>query len=372
MKASSLFPSRILMTADAVGGVWTYALELARALASERVKIALAVMGPPPTPAQRAEAGRLTNLTLHEAPFALEWMDDPWVDVDRAGDWLLELAEDFRPEVVHLNGYAHAALPWAAPVVVVAHSCVFSWWSAVRPDAVPPSYKEYRRRVAEGLAAAALVVAPTAAMLAALTEHYGESAAGWVIHNAGDARRFVPGPKKPQILAAGRAWDEAKNLAGLNAVAPQVRWPIHLAGECHHPDGGGTARFDHVHCLGKLDAARMRARLAESAIYALPARYEPFGLSALEAGLSGCALVLGDIPSLREVWGDAAVFVTPGDQAALARNLNALIDDQARWNDLGQRARARALEFTPAKMTARYLEAYRFCLVEQPAEAVAA
>ncbi len=32
----------------------------------------------------------------------------------------------------------------------------------------------------------------------------------------------------------------------------------------------------------------------------LPARYEPFGLSVLEAALSGCALVLGDIPSLRE------------------------------------------------------------------------
>ncbi|MEB3829625.1 glycosyltransferase [Phormidium sp. CCY1219] len=50
---------------------------------------------------------------------------------------------------------------------------------------------------------------------------------------------------------------------------------------------------------------------ARAAIYAFPARYEPFGLSVLEAALSGCALVLGDIPRLREMWGDAAVFANP-------------------------------------------------------------
>ena len=56
--------------------------------------------------------------------------------------------------------------------------------------------------------------------------------------------------------------------------------------------------------------------LRRATIFALPARYEPFGLSALEAGLAGCALVLGDIP-MREVWHDAAMFVPPEQPAAL-------------------------------------------------------
>ena len=358
------------MTTDTVGGVWTYALELARALAPHGVEVALASMGPPPNSLQRAEAAGLSNVILHESTHALEWMDDPWPEVERAGKWLLDLDAAFAPDVIHLNGYVHAPLPWGAPVLVAAHSCVFSWWLAVRGEPPPVSCREYQRRVGAGLAAADLVVAPTAAMLRALDEHYGKVGRGWVIHNARDPDDFLPAPKTPRIFAAGRAWDEAKNLAALDAVAPRVPWPISVAGDCRHP-GGQWASFTHVHCLGKLDVARMQTELQESAIYALPARYEPFGLSALEAGLCGCALVLGDIPSLREVWGDAAVFVEPGDQDALANTLNALIADDARRSELGRRARVRGLTYTPEKMAGRYLEAYGFCLEQQHAEVAA-
>ena len=128
-------PQRILMTADTVGGVWTYALELIRAL--PQIEFALATMGAPISPAQRAEAAELANVTLFPSTYALEWMNEPWQDVDDAGDWLLGIARDFRPDVVHLNGYAHAALDWPAPVIVVAHSCVLSWWSAVKNCAAP-------------------------------------------------------------------------------------------------------------------------------------------------------------------------------------------------------------------------------------------
>ena len=68
---------------------------------------------------------------------------------------------------------------------------------------------------------------------------------------------------------------------------------------------------------------RCQRGIARAAIYALPAHYEPFGLSILEAAMSGCALVLGDIPSLREIWGDAAVFVHPDNRDAVARCLAA-------------------------------------------------
>ena len=47
---------KILMTADAVGGVWTYALDLAVGLAPRGVEVVLAVLGPAPSPRQRAAA----------------------------------------------------------------------------------------------------------------------------------------------------------------------------------------------------------------------------------------------------------------------------------------------------------------------------
>ena len=105
----------VLMTADTVGGVWTYCVELAHALAPYDVVVHLATMGRPPSAAQRAESGVFAG--VHESTYSLEWQDDPWAGVDAAGEWLLSMAADLRPDVVHLDGYAHGVLPWRAPVV---------------------------------------------------------------------------------------------------------------------------------------------------------------------------------------------------------------------------------------------------------------
>jgi glycosyltransferase involved in cell wall biosynthesis len=360
-------PQRILMTADTVGGVWTYSLELIRAL--PHIEFALATMGAPITAEQRAEASQLPNVQLFPSSYALEWMDDPWQDVDRAGDWLLEIVRSFNPHVVHLNGYAHASLRWAAPVLVVAHSDVLSWWAAVKKCEAPRGYSEYRKRVAEGLNAADVVVAPTAAMLRSLGENFSWRGDGRVIWNGRDPQLFSSGIKRDVIFSAGRAWDEAKNLAALEAAAPQVRWPIEIAGDTSHPNGA-ELQFKYVRALGKLPGHQLVERIATSAIYALPARYEPFGLSALEAALSGCALVLGDVPSLREVWGDAARFVDADDHHALAAALNALIDDVAERDKLADRAQRRAAEFSPQRMAAGYNAAYSDCLTPRAVEMV--
>src|SRR6059058_2367419 len=208
---------RVLMTADTVGGVWTYAIELIRALPD--VDFALATMGRP-----IREVPALPNVTGFESNYALEWMDNPWCDVDRAGEWLREIAREFRPDLIHLNGYTHAALDWNLPVIVVAHSCVLSWWRAVKASDAPAAYGEYQRRVTAGLRAADLVVAPTAAMLHALGDHYPFGTPTRVIANAGDSLKFEPATKHSFIFAAGRMWDGAKNLPALDAIAPRVPW----------------------------------------------------------------------------------------------------------------------------------------------------
>ena len=83
----------VLMTTDAVGGVWNYCIRLAEALDAYDVQIALATMGPALNEHQRHEARRLANVQLYESTFKLEWMRDPWDEVDRAGRWLLDLDE---------------------------------------------------------------------------------------------------------------------------------------------------------------------------------------------------------------------------------------------------------------------------------------
>lgn len=350
-------PRKVLMTTDTVGGVWSYSLELARGLGERGVEVALATMGAPLNELQHDKAERIPGLRVFESHFRLEWMEDPWRDVEKAADWLLNLESRIGPDIVHLNGYAHGALPWSAPVMIVGHSCVLSWWKAVRNEPAPESWDRYRAEVAAGLAAADLVAAPSRAMLACLAEHYGEMPRTRVIPNGRDSRLFRPTAKEPMVFSAGRLWDEAKNLEALERVAPGLPWPVFVAGENHHPDGG-EIRPHNTRLLGRLSQRALAAWLGRSSIYALPARYEPFGLSVLEAALAGCALVLGDIPSLRETWRNRAVFVPPDDPDALQAALLGLIEDPDRRQALAAGARSRALEYTPARMVDGYLEAY--------------
>src|SRR5436190_15714449 len=97
---------KVLMTTDTVGGVWTYAIDLAKALQSHDIEFELATMGAPLSPHQRAAAESLPNVHIHESAFKLEWMDDPWRDVAEAGRWLLDLEQETSPDLIHLNGYA--------------------------------------------------------------------------------------------------------------------------------------------------------------------------------------------------------------------------------------------------------------------------
>jgi glycogen(starch) synthase len=355
-------PGRILMTADTVGGVFTYAAELCRGLQAHGVQVVLATMGARLTRAQRAVIAALGNVELCESDYRLEWMAWPWADVDAAGDWLLQLEATHAPDVVHLNGYAHGALPWRAPVLVVAHSCVLSWWRAVKGEDAPPEWSVYARRVAAGLARADLVVAPSRAMLDAVARLYGHLVHERVVHNGRTPHALHTGPKEPLVLSAGRLWDEAKNLAALHACHALLPWPVYVAGPTQPPDGsaGDTALASWLglHALGPLSAEDMAAWLGRAAIYALPARYEPFGLSVLEAALAGCALVLGDIDSLRELWGDAAVFVPPDDPEHLAHAIDALARDPDRRSHLAGRAAEHARRYTAARMTRQYLDVY--------------
>jgi glycosyltransferase involved in cell wall biosynthesis len=352
---------KVLLVADAVGGVFGHAVELARALASHGARVVLATEGAEPTPDRRRVLEGLAGVAHEARAFRLEWMEDPWDDVAASGRWLLELEARERPDVVHTCQYAHGALPFRAPKLVAAHSCVLSWFEAVKGVAAPASWDRYRAAVRAGLLGAGAVVAPGAWMARALVRHHGPIAPPRVVRNGRDPARFRPGAKEALVLGAGRVWDEAKNAAALARVAPRLPWPVFVAGEV---GAGGAGRGEGARArgaatfLGRLPEAELARWLARAAIFAHPARYEPFGLAVLEAALSGCALVLGDLESLRELWDGAAEFAPPDDDAALAGRVAALARDAARRRALAERARARALELSPARMAEGYLAVY--------------
>ncbi len=348
---------RVLMTTDGIGGVWNYSIRLAGALEAYGVQIALATMGPALSESQRQQVRRLSHVQLYESTFKLEWMRDPWPDVDRAGQWLLGLAEGLKPDLVHLNGYVHAAMPWPSPTLVVGHSCVCSWFEAVRKCNPTPQWNEYCRRVRLGLSRANLVTAPTAAALDSLRKHHGSFRSAGPVHNGLDDEGDYLPRSDDVVFCVGRLWDPAKNITTLDRAAQDIRLPVLAAGATEGPDGQriGMKAIRHI---GFLDQMLLREWYHRAAVFVLPSLYEPFGLAALEAARVGCPLVLSDIPSLREVWGDAAVFVEPEDPEALAHEVNRLLGDASLRRHYRHVGQQRARMYTLDRMAELYHRTY--------------
>ena len=304
---------RILMTGDAVGGVWQYCLTLASGLANTTpdrlenpsgVDILLAILGPAPSADQLAHAARIPHLTVTHIPYALEWMPQGMADFAQSAAALQELAGEFRPHIVHLNGYSHGAVQFGVPAIVAAHSCVATWWRAVHRMAVPAEWTRYTSAVQAGLQQAAAVIAPTHAMA-------------------------------------------------------DVVWPIQLAGDQGSAEDGGRLEL-----LGPLAHGDLLKRMREASVFVHPALYEPFGLAVLEAARCRCCLVLADIPSLRELWDGCAQFVDPRDPEQWVLELNRLAGDSEERRELGRRALLRSARYSPGACAARYRELYARVLDE--------
>jgi glycosyltransferase involved in cell wall biosynthesis len=345
--------TRILLATDAVGGMWIYSLELAHALKRIGVEAVLAVVGPSPTEQQRQRA---SGLRLIDTRLPLDWMPGSAADLRRAASELARLADREHVDLIQVGSaamLAGARFDW--PTVVVQHSCVASWWEAVRGTPLPPEMQWRRDLVSEGLAAADAVVAPTAAFAAVTERLYARPVRA--IHNG---RTPAPAPQVEQadfVFTASRLWDEGKNVATLDAAAADLGVRFEAAGPCNGPNGA-AAKFTNLRLLGQLSEARLASILAARPVFASSALYEPFWLSVLEAAQAGCALVLSDIPTFRELWGDVACFVPARDSSAFAETIRLLLADPEMRKALGRAAQARSRHFLPESMALNMADLY--------------
>jgi len=350
------------MTTDAVGGAWTYTRELSTQFLCRGSSVALVSFGRAPTVAQRvwvdgqtARWGGRFIFVASETP--LEWMQENAGAYSLGEPLLLNLAESFGAELLLSSEYCFGALPCAIPRIVVAHSDVLSWAQACGKAPLEPSewLTQYCALVSEGLRGADAVVAPTAWMLNALAGHFQIPRAAKVIANG----RALPeirtdGPRRLQAVTAGRVWDEGKNVQVLAAVDPIL--PMLVAGELGHRGSPCSRTHNGLYFLGRLSEERLIELFQMSSIYICTSRYEPFGLAPLEAALCGCAVVANDIPPLREVWGDAALFFD--GPVSLSPLLAELCRDRVFLDETRERSLAHARRFTPDRMAVEYLHLF--------------
>jgi len=344
---------RLLVTTDAVGGIWRYSVDLAKGLAELGVQTVLAVMGPSVSPAQRAEAEIVPGLRLVDTGLPLDWTAATPPELAQASERLASLAALAGVNSVHLHAPALVgAARWPAPVVAVAHSCVATWWRAVRGGPMPDDLAWRGAATRAGLLAAKAVIAPTAAHAHATEAAYGPVPIR-VVHNGARVRPIPMRPRRPGVLTAGRLWDAGKAADWLDRAAPGLDVPVLGAGSTRGPDGS-EVRFDHLRLLGTLTPDALAAEYAGATVFASMARYEPFGLAVLEAAQSGMALVLSDTPGFRELWDGAAIFVA--EEAGLFSALRQALAAPEPW---AARAQERARRYTIEKMAAGTLAVHR-------------
>ncbi len=365
----------VLVTADTVGGVWTYTKELVTGLAKRGVQVTLVSFGEIPGEERTKWLAALPGVDFYPSGFRLEWMQDAADDLEASSEYLLRITREAKPDLLHLSQYAYGSLPVEIPKIVVAHSDVISWWIAVHGCEPPRSRwtEFYRTTVTRGLSGADLIVAPSRWMLNAAFQHYGGSMAGRVVYNGRNPGLFNPHmTKEDLILGVGRVWDAGKQLQML--AGAKCPWPVVIAGSSQNPDCTPDER-DHrtlagASFQGEQTEAALRHLYTRATIFVGTSRYEPFGLAPLEAALSRCALILNDIPSFREIWGESACYFQENDVADMERAIAELAANrQLRLTHANLAYRRAQSLYTAHRMVEDYLGLYGSLVPERVAAA---
>lgn len=355
----------VLITADTVGGVWTYTRELACGLLDHGHRVTLVSFGRLPTSAQATWLVH-KNLVYHPTVFPLEWMNDSEFGITESARHLARIIDEARPDVLHFSQFSYGALECGIPKVVIAHSDVITWWNSVHECSPPdsPWMRWYRAIVSRGLKCADAVVAPSQWMLNALACHYELPLQSSVIYNGRSRRMFRSSDSKTDcVLSVGRVWDEAKQMRLLLARKQPVN--VRIAGCAEHPEGRSSWMTDfgsteNIEFCGEQEESQLQRLYADCSTYAATSRYEPFGLAPLEAALSRCALIANDIPVFRELWGNAAFYFKRNDPESLATAIRIFSENASLRAFFAEQAFERARSrFESQRMIEEYENLYR-------------
>ena len=373
----------VLVTADTVTPGWSYTRELVTGLAARGLQVTLVSFGELPLPEQVSWIGSLHGVSYIPTAFRVEWMQDAEAQFQESSSFLAGLVRDVKPDVLQLGQFCYGDLPVEVPRVIFAHGDPKTRALAIglRPQPRLCLGRWYGDRIESGIMAADAVVASTGWMLQAVRACYAAPRRQVVIRPGRNPMLYHSrATKEDRVLTVGRMQDAAQQVALLTDRA-QVLPVCIVWREPLTPVRNIPIRADVQTTIGRAPVAmrgpqsdgQMRAQYGRCSIYAAPARYEPLGLATIEAALSRCAIVANDIPSLREMWGEAALYFAANDADSLYQTLRKLHDDPELRHGYAERAylRARA-RFTTKNMVDDYLVLYRSLMSGAPSADAAA
>jgi glycosyltransferase involved in cell wall biosynthesis len=249
------------------------------------------------------------------------------------------------------------AVPFRAPcpAVVTIHDLSFEHDST---DMTLKDKLVFRRVVPRAARAARRVLTVSERSRADLIRLYGLSEEKVVVTPNGVDPAFVPSNKLllgTYVLAVGAVQPRKNQLTAL-AAAEAALLPLVVAGPVKDEALAARLREAGADLRGYVSQEELAELYRGAACLVQPSRFEGFGLPVLEAMASGTPVVALDEPALREVAGDAAVFV---DEEHLADGVRRALAERERLVVAGlERARA----FSWRATAERTLEVYREAL----------
>jgi glycosyltransferase involved in cell wall biosynthesis len=225
-------------------------------------------------------------------------------------------------DVVWLPAPAPVAVGRGTPVALTLHDLSF----LERPGDFTRYERLWHRlaRVERLARRAARVLAVSRATATAARDRFGVES---VVVPAGPGD---PGPPADPDTRFGRyflyvgALEPRKAVDRLVAAHERLEPALVLAGE-----GRVRVSASGVHVLGRVSREEKAALYAGALAVVLPSWCEGYGYTPLEGYAHGTPAIVSDLPALRETAGAGAVYVPPGDVAALAAAMRALAGDEA-------------------------------------------
>jgi len=168
------------------------------------------------------------------------------------------------------------------------------------------------------------------------------------IHLGVDLERFAPVdvPREPFLLYPANRWPHKNHATLFRAMERLPDYRLVLTGyDGPVPDG--------VESLGRVGVDELVDLYRRAAALVFPSRYEGFGQPVLEALACACPVACSDLPPLREVAGEAAMYFDADEPESIAA---ATLEAIARGGASGP---ARAAGFTWDETARRHDAVYR-------------
>lgn len=270
----------------------------------------------------------------------------------------IDALRDVVPDIVHLHepvvpGPALTLLLGSDVPIVSTHHIA----GEVGREWLMPALRPQMHRIA------ARIAVSESARRTAIDSYGGEYDVWWNGIDVRRARGAQPWPApRPAVVFVGRH-EPRKGLSVLIEAWRGIErdadlWVIGAGPETDELRSLGVAR---VEWCGRIDDVERDARLRGASVFCAPALGgESFGVVLLEAMAAGAAVVASDIEGYRNVAtpGADALLVAPGDEHALRRALQQVLDDPQLHGRLTSAGAARADELSMGRLARRYADLY--------------